>query len=147
MMNTTPHDRRELAAFSCQQAISRMSSAFDAGDYEAGLAHYAPDAVWHRPDGVLRGIGEIRGYYAGRSPSLVICHVLTNFVVDFDAEGIATCSYYSMGFLQKSDEKRTLPVAMPGVGVLWRYHDRLTATDAGWKVIERRADRIYEPMG
>jgi len=38
-------------------------------------------------------------------------------------------------------------VAMPGVGVLWRYHDRLARTEAGWKVIERRADRIYEPMG
>ena len=146
-MNTTPPDGDLLAAFACQQVVARMSSAFDAGDYDAGLAHYAPDAVWHRPDGVLRGIDQVRTYYAGRAPSLVICHVLTNFVVDFDAAGVATCSYYSMGFLQKSDEKRTLPVAMPGVGVLWRYHDRLARTDAGWKVIERRADRIYEPMG
>lgn len=146
-MNTTAQDGEALAAFACQQVVARMSSAFDAGNYQAGLAHYAPDAVWHRPDGVLSGIDQIAGYYGNRSPSLVICHVLTNFVVDFDAEGIATCSYYSMGFLQKSDEKRTLPVAMPGVGVLWRYHDRLARTEAGWKVIERRADRIYEPMG
>ena len=94
-----PIDGSSLDAFTCQHIVSRMTNCFDAGDFEAGLAFYAEDAVWHRPDGALTGRDAIAGYYRNRSPNAVICHVLTNFMVDFPSPDEALCTYYSMGFL------------------------------------------------
>ncbi|MBX3530670.1 MAG: nuclear transport factor 2 family protein [Rhizobiaceae bacterium] len=134
----------ELAAVACQQAIARMTHCFDAGDFDAGLALYHEDAVWHRPDGVLRGRDAIAGYYHGRPKNAVICHVVTNLSVVFDGPGKAVCTYYSMGFRTVTEGAPVLPVAMGGPGVIWRYHDTLLSTRDGWRVTERRADRILE---
>lgn len=134
----------DIEAFACQQAVARMTNCFDAGEFETGLAFYAEDAVWHRPDGTLKGREAIAGYYRERPRNAVICHVLTNFVVDFEDADTATCSYYSMGFRHVTEGAPSLPVPMGGPGVLWRYHDRMVLTAEGWRVVERHADRIFE---
>lgn len=137
-------DSQSLAAFQCQRIICTISNRLDAGDYAGGLAYYLADAVWTRPEAVLKGREAIAGFYAARPVNAVICHVLTNFEVTFEGESTAVCTYYSMGFRQMAEGTPSLPVAMPGPGVIWRYHDTLHLTEEGWRVAGRHADRIYE---
>ncbi len=131
-------------ALICERTVIRMSNAFDSGDISAGLAHYAVDAVWLRPDGTLSGRDAIAAYYAARPANAVICHVLTNMQVDFTGPDDATCSYYSLGYREIATKEPRLPQPMSGAGVLWRYHDGLRRIHDQWQVISRRADRIYE---
>lgn len=133
-----------LAALVCEQTCTRMNVAFDMGQIDDGLACLTEDAAWHRPDGTLAGRDAIETYYRERRQDMVVCHVLTNFVVDFTSQAEATCSYYSTGYLNFRAEGAELPVPMPAPGVIWRYTDTLRHDGSRWRVCDRRPVRLME---
>ena len=129
----------------CREIMVRMGHYLDSGKFEEFADHFTADAEWHRRGTALKGREAILAQVRKRSPTLVLRHVFTNFIVDVRDRDHAHCQAYMLGFRYDSGEKTTRPPPFRDANrALWVYHDDLVRTDVGWKVARRSAERILE---
>ena len=120
----------------CQQVVLRFTGAFDAGDTKGMLADFAPDGVWYRQDGVVRGHSELQALMEARSPKLFVRHVVTNLRVRATGAGSAECVSYVVVY--RDDDAGSGPARLHVPHLLGRYHDELRKSGATWSLASRR---------
>lgn len=119
----------------CERVVLRFTAAFDASDLDGMLAEFAPDGVWQRMEGVVRGHDGLRALMAARPPGLLVRHVVTNMRVAPAGPGSATCTSYVTVYRHDHGGTKPAPLAQPAlVGV---YHDTLRKTGQTWMLSGR----------
>lgn len=138
-------DERRRIERECREIMVRMGHYLDSGRFEEFVDYFTDDAEWHRRGRELKGRESILAQIRRRSPTLIIRHVLTNFVVDVHDRDHAHCQAYMLGFRYDNGQKSAAPPPFRDANrALWIYHDDMVRTDAGWKVARRSAERILE---
>lgn len=114
----------------CERAVLRFTAAFDACDLDGMLAEFAPDGVWQRQEGTVRGHDGLRVLMAARPLGLFVRHVVTNIRVAPDGRGSARCTSYVTVYRDDHGGPKPVPLGQPAlVGV---YHDMLRKTEQTW---------------
>lgn len=114
----------------CERAVLRFTAAFDASDVDGMLAEFAPDGVWQRQEGAVRGHDGLRALMAARPPGLFVRHVVTNMRVAPAGSGSARCMSYVTVYRHDHGGPKPVPLSQPAlVGV---YHDVLQKTEQTW---------------
>ena len=138
-------DERRRIERECREIMVRMGHHLDSGRFEEFVDYFTADAEWRRRGKQLKGREAILAQLHKRSPTLILRHVLTNFVVNVHDMDHAHCQAYMLGFRYDSGEvSNTPPPFRDANRALWIYHDDLVRTEAGWKVSRRSAERIFE---
>ena len=138
-------DERRRIERECRETIVRMGHHLDSGRFERFADYLTADAEWRRRGQPLNGREAILAQLRKRSATLILRHVLTNFVVDVQDRNHAHCQAYMLGFRYDSGEKAAIPPPFRDANrALWIYRDDLVRTDDGWKVARRSAERILE---
>ena len=120
----------------CERAVLRFTAAFDAADLGAMLTEFAPDGVWHRQDGVIRGHDGLRALMTARPPGLLVRHVITNMRVTPNGTDSAACESYITVY--RHDNATTAPAPLNPPSLVGRYQDVLTRSGQAWLLRERR---------
>ena len=129
----------------CRGIMVRMGHHLDSGRFEEFVDYFTADAEWRRRGRELKGREAILAHLRKRSPTLILRHVFTNFMVDVRDRDHAHCQAYMIGFRYDSGERSATPPPFRDANrALWIYHDDLVRTEAGWKVARRSAERILE---
>ena len=132
----------------CREIMVRMGHCLDTMRFKEFVDYFTDDAEWRRRGRDLKGREAILAQVRRRSPTLILRHVFTNFMVDVRDRDHAHCQAYMLGFRYDSGEKSTNPPPFRDADrALWIYHDDLVRTEAGWKVARRSAERILEDPG
>ena len=138
-------DERRRIERECREIMVRMGHHLDSGRFEEFVDYFTADAEWRRRGKRLKGREAILGQLHKRSPTLILRHVFTNFVVNVHDMDHAHCQAYMLGFRYDSGEVSSTPPPFRDANrALWIYHDDLVRTEAGWKVSRRSAERIFE---
>ena len=138
-------DERRRIERECREIMVRMGHHLDSGRFEEFVDYFTADAEWRRRGKQLKGREAILAQLHKRSPTLILRHVFTNFVVDVHDMDHAHCQAYMLGFRYDSGEVASTPPPFRDANrALWIYHDDLVRTEAGWKVSRRSAERIFE---
>ena len=114
----------------CERAVLRFTAAFDASDLDGMLAEFAPDGVWQRQEGTVRGHDGLRALMAARPPGLLVRHVITNLRVASAGPGGATCTSYLTVY--RNDDGGAKPVPLRQPALVGSYHDVLRKADGAW---------------
>lgn len=139
----TPEDRRHNA-WEIQDVIIRMVRHLDLGDIEAFASYFTEDGSWTRRGKTSNSRQEIiDSTRAVRQETLVLRHVLTNFIVDFEDENNAKASCYMSGARTDSGETPEFPVPFTDQAI-WEYEDTFVKTSDGWRVKNRIAKPIFQ---
>ena len=142
-----PVDNEEVRRIEreCREIMVRTGHCLDSGRFEEFVGYFTIDAEWRRCGKALKGREAILAQIRKRSPTLILRHVFTNFIVDVRDRDHAHCQAYMLGFRYDSGEKSATPPPFRDANrALWIYHDDLVRTEAGWKIARRRAERILE---
>jgi ketosteroid isomerase-like protein len=139
-------ESRRIIEWDCQQVLTRFINCLDARDYEGLSACFAPDGVWFRPGGPVRGPSAIHAAVAGRPDpaSLTIRHVISNIVVDpLDEDHAEAVTYLTVYRYEGApSEKGLAPLLGPYmVGV---SANKLVRVGTKWRISEKRTQRIFE---
>ena len=138
-------DERRRIERECREIMVRMGHHLDSGRFEEFVDYFTADAEWRRRGKQLKGREAILAQLHKRSPTLILRHVFTNFVVNVHDMDHAHCQAYMLGFRYDSGEVSSTPPPFRDANrALWIYHDDLVRTEAGWKVSRRSAERIFE---
>ncbi len=133
-----------LIAAACTSVATRFMAHFDAND-GAGMAElFTADGEWTRIDGVVRGRAALLEMMARRPGSILLQHILTNFVVDVRGPDRAVVksvvTVYRHDFM---GERRQLPAPLDGVHAVGRYVDELVLTEMGWKIARKSSESVF----
>ena len=114
----------------CERAVLRFTAAFDASDLDGMLAEFAPDGVWQRQEGTVRGHDGLRALMAARPPGLLVRHVITNLRVAPAGSGAAACTSYLTVYRHDGGGAKPVPLRQPAL--VGSYHDTLRKVDGTW---------------
>lgn len=140
--------QREMAGLA-QECVVHFTCLFDAKDYEAMERHFAPDGVWIRAEGTLRGLDQLRANLRSRSHRLNVRHLLTNLRATMTSDRECIVESYFLVFRWESDIGEA-PGGMRKPALLGRYRDQVGLYDGTWKLKFRQAlvdldSRVDEP--
>lgn len=139
----TEEERRQ-ASWEIQDVVTRMVRHLDLGEYEAFASFFTEDASWTRRGRTSNSRQEIiDSTKATRSKTLLIRHVLTNFVIDFEDANNASMTCYMTGARTDTGEAPKYPSPFTDQA-LWEYHDKLLKTKEGWRVKSRKTKPIFQ---
>lgn len=126
----------------CTSVATRFMARFDAND-GAGMAElFTQDGEWARADGVVKGRAALLELMAQRSSSVLLLHVLTNFVVDVLSPDRALVRSIVTVYRHEFSRERTLPAPLDGPHAIGRYVDELVLTDRGWKITRKSSEPV-----
>ena len=114
----------------CERVVLRFTAAFDASDLDGMMAEFAPDGVWRRQEGTLRGHDGLRALMGGRPPGLLVRHVITNLRVTSAGPGAAECKSYVTVYRHDGGGAKPAPLSQPAL--VGSYHDTLRKVDGTW---------------
>lgn len=142
----SPDPRRD-----CEELLYRYALCQDTADLEGFVALFDDDAVWERPLGgpPIRGRREIsenaHDLFAGRPPTFVCQHILTNTIFEVMSEVKVGCTCYALAFTgHRAAEGEAPPLPAAPAGIL-RYRAELRRGEDGWKFTYFKAMRIFNP--
>jgi hypothetical protein len=121
--------------WACQQTVLCFSGYFDSGEFDAMAEYFAPDGVWHRLDGTIRGRGELLQAMAARPKNRFIRHVITNLRVWLTEPGEAVCRSYVTVY--RHDAEPVLPLPLDSPVLIGSYLDKLRLINGRWLISER----------
>lgn len=120
-------DRRAIA-----DLVARYTTALDTSDWELLRACFTAEPVFVHPGGRLEGFAAILDRTrAALTPLTATQHLLGNILVSVDG-ATATCRSYF-----HAQHVRTGTPGGDRYVIAGSYADRLTRTDAGWRIAER----------
>ena len=138
----TPDARRAIE-WDCEQVLTRFINHLDAREHDAVAALMAPDGVWHRPNGPLVGPAQVRAALAMRPEQHTIRHVISNIVVDPLSEDEAMAVTY-LTVYRCEGTRVGAPMKLVGPYMVGESHNRLVRTAVGWRIKEKRTERVFE---
>lgn len=117
----------------CAEAVVQFTCCFDQGDAEGAARWFAPQGVWHRREGDIRGRDALRELVRSRS-QLLARHVLSNLRVSWLPPDLAVVDSYVTAYRALGAE-RPAPLLQPFV--VGRYRDELIRLDGHWRIARR----------
>lgn len=133
--------------------LNRLFLFLDERRYEPLAALFAPDGCWHRQGHLLRGRDAIIEALSTRSPTMRICHVITNGLVEAVGEGRAQAqcvmtayrhdSGTPAGGAPASGTAAEAPPEIAGPAVMARVRSRLIRLPEGWRIEEMTMDYLF----
>lgn len=110
----------------------RYCDLIDSGRWAELDQVFIPDAIFHLPDGDQVGLAAIQARIGGAlGPLDQSHHMVTNHQVTIENISAAHRCYF------QAQHVRSGPTDGSRYTVAGRYEDRLTRTDAGWRIEER----------
>ncbi len=126
-----------LDAMRCQDVVVRFTCHFDLGEHEAMLALFAPQGLWHRREGEVRGRKGLSSFLQERGQRWLTRHLLTNLRTTFPADAAAVVDSYVTAYRAE----RRAGDAVHDLGrplLIGRYRDELVLTEGTWLISSRR---------
>ena len=116
-------DRQVQIDRTCQALVLRVFRDLDEFDYAGVVSCFAPDGVWLRAAGECRGREQIRAALEQRPRNQVVCHVVTNMLIDFPSSRSATMSAYNTVY--RAEDPVALPATIPAPLGVWSLEAQL----------------------
>ena len=123
--------------FECQQNLIAFMGHFDMDEFQAMESYLAPDAVWVRADGVLRGPQDLRAWAAKRQPGILVRHVLSNFRCRAISDTEVHVDSYAMVFRKDMQPGDKTPASMAGPVLMGRYEDVMRNVNGRWLIAHK----------
>lgn len=118
----------------CELVVVAFTTAFDAGDHEEMMRNMAPDGIWKRLDGEIRGHEALTAFMADRPEGLLVRHVLSNMRTHLSSATRAVVHSYVTAYRHESSRRLNAPAPLVGPHVVGRYRDELCLVDGSWKL-------------
>lgn len=119
----------------CQASLMTFMAHFDADEFEAMQQWFAPDGVWVRADGTLRGLIELRAWCAARKPGhLFVRHLISNLRFEALPDGRVRIHSYVTVYRHDGQPGDARPAPMNGPALVGRYTDDLVLHEGRWKI-------------
>ncbi|AJC22887.1 nuclear transport factor 2 family protein [Pandoraea pulmonicola] len=131
-------ERASNIALQCQWVVIDFTAAFDDGNHEEMVRNMAPDGIWKRADGEIRGHDALRTFMARRPAGLLVRHVLSNLRTRLVSPEDAIVESYVTAYRHESPQRLDAPAPLPGPHVVGRYRDELRLVDGEWKLACRQ---------
>jgi ketosteroid isomerase-like protein len=112
--------------FACRDMVTRCIRALDARDYDSLAARFAEDGVWNRAGESLTGPQQVRAALNKRPTDVETQHLVSNLVVDAEADQIATVHYTLSAYVQRGKEPFHLHA-------IFKAEDRIIKLADGWR--------------
>lgn len=119
----------------CERTVLRFTAAFDASDLDGMIAEFAPDGLWQRHEGAVRGHAGLRTLMSARPPGLLVRHIITNMRVTSSGTGLATCVSYVTVYRHDHGGPKPVPLAQPAL--VGTYTDLLCKVEPAWLLCGR----------
>jgi hypothetical protein len=119
----------------CQASLMAFMAHFDADEFEAMQDWFAPDGVWERPDGTLRGLGQLRAWCEARKGGTIfVRHLLCNLRFEALPQGRVRIHSYVTVYRHDGQSGDARPAPMSGPALVGRYTDDLVLHEGRWKI-------------
>ncbi|MBT3990328.1 MAG: SnoaL-like domain-containing protein [Rhodospirillaceae bacterium] len=135
-------DQERAIEWDCAQVVNKFYCLLDARNYDDLVNCFVADGVWKRQGNELEGRDAIMAAMQERGDTLVIRHIVTNIQVTIHDENTVSTSEYVTIYRYDSDEKLEGPAPLDGPGVIFLYQDKMTKTDSGWQMTDKRGRPI-----
>ena len=128
----------EAAVRACTQLVMDYAVHRDNGNAEAYAALFAKNASlsllgdsWQGREAILERMRT--------APAQTSLHLMSTVRIQVESPDRATGVSYAEVYIEPAGE---LPLATQGFAAIGRYHDRFERTDEGWRIAERRFERV-----
>lgn len=125
------------AAWACQLTVIQFACMFDDGRHEEVCSLFAPDGIWHRPEGDIKGVDGLRQFLAARNPNIFTRHLLTNMFTTIESDRHARVESYVTAWRWDFPNAPTIPAPLDKPLLIGRYSDRLELHGGQWKIRKR----------
>ena len=83
----------------CQASVMSFMAHFDADEFDALQALFAPDGTWVRSDGTLRGMADLQAWIARRQPGRIfVRHLISNLRFEALPDGRVRAHSYVVAY-------------------------------------------------
>lgn len=127
----------DIELIECERRVIRFMADFDSQHYEKASELFAPDGVWHRPDGDIQGRENFLSRMAQRPRGLLVRHVITNLRSQrIDQITVKVESYVTV-YRHDFEHEISYPASLSGPVVMGRYTDVLKQTHGTWMIQDK----------
>lgn len=135
------------AVMRCEAAVLRFTAHFDAREYHEMERYFAPDGLWKRHEGDVRGVIQLRERMAQFKPDFLMRHVITNMRTTLHSRQTATVdSYVTLYMHVYGDAVPPLHAPLNGPVVVGRYVDDMRCIDGDWKIQIRQPIHDFKTL-
>lgn len=120
-------------ACACVEAVVQFTCCFDEGDADGAARWFAPDGLWHRREGDVKGGDALRELVRSRS-HILARHVLSNLRVSLTGPGRAVVDSYVTAYRAVEGQR---PARLDQPFLVGRYRDELAWLEGGWRLVRR----------
>lgn len=133
----------------CERAVIGFTVAFDLGDLDQMVQLFAADGIWHRRDGAISGVDQLRQFMQMRSPTLLVRHVLSNLTTTLLSDSHAVVDSYVTVYRHEGTLGSAAPRPAPlqNASLVGRFRDEVRRTAHGWQLCSRAVtiDFLQQP--
>jgi len=130
----------------CEETVLAFVRAFDDGRPDAMLAHFAPDGVWERADGIVVGHDGIAQMMERRSKALRVRHVITNLITTQHGADEASVTSYVTVYRHDEAVPASAPAPLRGPALVGEYTDVLRRIDGRWRICRKQVQAWFKVM-
>lgn len=129
--STVPFD----VQMACQASVMSFMAHFDADEFDAMQALFAPDGTWERSDGTLRGLADLQAWIARRQPGrILVRHLISNLRYEALPDGRVRVHSYVVAYRHDGNSGDPRPAPTKGPALMGRYTDDLILHEGRWKI-------------
>ena len=119
----------------CQDSLMNFMAHFDADQFEAMQAWFAPEGTWERADGTLKGLDALRRWAATRKPGhIFVRHAISNLRFEALPDGRVRIHSYVTVYRHDGQPGDTRPAPLNGPALVGRYIDDMVLHEGRWKI-------------
>lgn len=138
---TVPFD----VQMACQASVMSFMAHFDADEFDALQALFAPDGTWVRSDGTLRGMADLQAWIARRQPGRIfVRHLISNLRFEALPDGRVRAHSYVVAYRHDGEPGDARPALTKGPALMGRYTDDLILHAGVWKIHHKSVELDFK---
>ena len=119
----------------CQASLMNFMAHFDADEFEAMQAWFAPNGTWVRADGTLKGLNKLRTWATERKPGhILVRHLISNLRFETLPGDLVRIHSYVTVYRHDGQPDDARPAPMNGPALVGRYTDDMVLHEGRWKI-------------
>lgn len=131
----TPPEVPVDVQLACQASVMAFTAHFDADEFDAMPAWFAPDGTWVRADGTIHGVQALQAWLSRRRPGeIFVRHQLSNLRFEALADGRVRVHSYVAVYRHDGPAGEPRPAPMNGPALVGRYTDDMVLHEGRWKI-------------
>lgn len=124
------------------QQTHELWRAVEHFEYDKVMALLTPDCRWKREGKWFEGIENIRASMEGRSTARLVRHILSDFVMERDGDGVVS-RYLLAGVHSGGAPEKAPPYSTTNLRRIGDCADRLVETPEGWRFAVLEPSAIF----